>query len=305
MSVWHDVLDSDQFRTFTRRGPGRAIVKSRAYAELGLACNYARTARAARQAPGCFDDVETFCCFVGHNKSGNSLLGALLDAQRDIVLSDEVDLLRYVGRGFRRDQLFALAVRGARNEARKGRMTARRLSPYSYAVPGHWQGRTDRPRVVGDSTTGTATRRLAADPGLLDQIVRTMRGVEVKFVQTIRNPFDPISVMMVRGERSFPNAIEHYFTACDALVGIRGRVGPALLPVRYEHLVAEPHAGVARVCNFLGVALEPSTLDACASIVKASPDRSRDLVEWTSPWIELVESRMTAYDFLDGYSYER
>jgi hypothetical protein len=229
----------------------------------------------------------------------------LLDAQRDIVLSDEVDLLRYVGRGFRRDQLFALAVRGARTEARKGRMTARRLSPYSYAVPGHWQGRTDRPLVVGDSTTGTSTRRLAADPGLLDQLVQTMRGVEVKFVQTIRNPFDPISVMMVRGERSFPNAIDHYFAACDALVGIRGRVGPALLPVRYEQLVTEPQAGVARVCTFLGVAPEPSTLDACASIVKASPDRSRDMVEWTRPWIELVESRMTAYDFLDGYSYER
>lgn len=305
MTGWHDVVESPRFRAITRGGPGRAIVKSRGFAELTMVSNYARSARAVRRGSDDFGKVQTCCCFVGHNKSGNSLLGALLDAHRDVVLSDEVDLLHYVERGFRRDLLFSLAARGARAEARKGRVTARRLEPYSYAVAEQWQGRTHRPTVIGDSTAGTTTRRLGADPELLERTARAMPGIHVKLVQTIRNPFDPISVMMVRGRRTFENSIDHYFAACDTLVALRDRAGDALLPVRYERLVADPRHGLARVCRFLGVTADGSYLDACAAVVKDRPDRSRDLVEWTGPWIEHVETRMAAYDFLGGYSYDR
>jgi hypothetical protein len=112
-------------------------------------------------------------------------------------------------------------------------------------------------------------------------------------------------VMMVRGGRSFQNSIDHYFAACDTLVAIRRDVAPgALLPVRYEDLVADPVQGLARVCGFLVVAADPVYLSACGSIIRRIPDRSRDLVDWTQPWIDRVHERMSAFDFLRGYRYE-
>ncbi len=250
--------------------------------------------------------MATFCTFVGHNKSGSSLCSALLDAHPDVVLSDEVDLLRYVEHGFQREQLFALAARGARAEARKGRVTARRLEPYSYAVAGGSQGSSPRPLVVGDSTTGTSTRRFGADPDLWDRILLDVRPATPKLLHVIRNPFDPISVMMVRGHRSFANSIDHYFDACATVGGDPppGRSGRrargALRGLVDDTAVVTPVAVLVprRRCR------RPRYLDACAAIVTRQPEPSRVMVEWTNPWITTVERRLADHGFLQGYSYD-
>ncbi|HEX5586197.1 MAG TPA: hypothetical protein VFZ17_02720 [Acidimicrobiia bacterium] len=304
MSVWHSVVDSPSFRRIAKGGPGRAVLRSRGARAVDTRRRAARAAADVRRNPHAFDCVQTFGWFVGHNKSGSSLLSALLDAHPDIACSDEVDLLRYVDAGFSRDELFSLVVRGAQVEARKGRVTARRLGGYSYAVPGWWQGRTRSPAAVCDTTTGTSTRRLGAHPDLLDRVDGRMAGVRVQLVQVIRNPFDPISVMMVRGGRSVENSVDAYFAACDLLVALRGRAGSRLLDVRYEDVVADPRRSVQRVGAAFGVTAPADYLDACAALVRPEPDRSRDLVPWTRPWIDTVQRRIDRYDFLDGYRHD-
>lgn len=305
MSVWHAVTDSDGFRWLVKRGPGRRLFRSEAFRRANVARNHLRTARAARRDPGRFANVRTACFFVGHNKSGTSMLGGLLDAHPRIICSDEVDALQYVDAGFDREQIFHLLEACARTELRKGRVTARRLEPYSYLVPGQWQGRAVSPLVVGDSTSGSSTRRLGASPDLLDRARATFGDVEVRLVQVIRNPFDPISVMMVRGRRTFENAIDHYFTAAETLVRLRERAGPALLPVRYEDFVTDPVRQLARVCSFLGASTDAGYLQSCVGIIRREPDRSREMVAWTPEWIEHVERRIARFDFLDGYAYAR
>ena len=303
MSARHTLVDSDAFRWVTKRGPTRVIFRSEAFRRADIARRRLRAARALRsESP--FGEVATFCLFVGHNKSGTSLLGGLLDANRRIVMADEIDVLQYVDAGLQRDEMFHILWRGAQTEARKGRVTARRLEPYSFRVPDQWQGRTQVPVVVGDSTSGSSTRRLGTDPGLLDRTRRVAGSAEVKLIQVIRNPFDPISVMMVRGRRSFENSIEHYFRACCTLADLRRRVDPVhLLPVRYENFCADPQRHLAQVCRFLGVEPDESYLRGCAGIIHTEPDRSRTRVEWTPSLIAQVERRMAAFDFLDGYSY--
>ena len=304
MNVWHSVTDSDAFRWFVKRGPGRPIVRSRTFRRVDILRRHVLASSAIRRSPDRFAQTRTFCFFVGHNKSGTSLVGGLLDAHRDVLVADEVDALRYVEAGFARDQVFHQLERGSRSEARKGRVTARRLQPYSYRVPGQWQGRAPVPLVVGDSTSGRSTRRLGARPGLCAQLRTMMPGVDVRLIQVIRNPFDPISLMMVRGGRSFANAIDHYFTACETLTHIRDTERGALLPIRYEAFVGDPVAGLTSMCAFLEVDADRQYLDACASIVRPQPDRGRELVRWTRPWIDAVERRLAGFDFLDGYSYE-
>lgn len=303
--LWVGLSSSDGFRRFTKAGPGSALLRSEAYRRLNLLRRYALSAYRARLHPEQFEQVRNFCLFVGHNKSGASMSSALLDAHPDAICSDEEDALQYVPAGFRREQIFHLLLWGSRREAMKGRVTARRLTPYSYSVPGQWQGRHRTLRVLGDSTTGTSTRRLAADPRLLDRLQAVMGGVEVKLIQVVRNPYDPISVMMVRGRRSFENAIEHYFAHCGALVELRRRLGPERLhTVRYEAFVRHPQPGLSALCQFL--ALEPTEdyLRACAGILRPNPDSHRHMVPWGPREIEAVQSRLAQFDFLQGYSFE-
>ncbi len=302
--LWVSFLDSPRFRDFAGRGIGKSFFESRAYHRLRFAKNQLASSLAALARPDQFRDVKTFCLFVGHNKSGTSMLGSLLDAHPNVILADEIGALDYLAAGFRRDQVFQLLLTGSRRELLKGRVTARRLTPYAYLVPGQWQGRFSRLQVIGDGKAGAATRRFAADPQLWSRLQAALPGVDVKLVQVIRNPFDVISVMMVRGGRTFENATGHYFDACEALAGIRRQAGASLHPVRYEAFVARPAESLARLCRFLGLEPHEGYLRACAAILHDRPDRRRQMVAWTPEWIAVVQGQITKYDFLQGYRFD-
>lgn len=234
------------------------------------------------------------------------MIGSLLDAHPNVILADEVGALEYVSEGFNRDQIFHLLLKGSRREHLKGRVTARRLTPYSYLVPDQWQGRYSTLRVIGDGTVGSSTKRFAKDPHLLQQLQSMMEAVNVKFIQVIRNPYDPISVMMVRGKRTFENAIEQYFTNCETLVEMRRRLDSSnLCAVRYEEFVQNLEPGLAQICRYLGVEPSDEYLNACRSIIHKAPHQNRQMVDWDARWIRVVRDKIEQFDFLQGYSFEQ
>ena len=251
-----------------------------------------------------FDGVETFTLFIGHNKSGTSLLGSLLDAHRNIVISDEANAIKYIDAGLSWEEVFPILFRASVSEARKGRVTARRLGAYDYMVPGQWQGRAVDPLVVGDSMSGTTTRLLSRRPELLDDIQRSVGKRAVRLLQVVRNPFDPISLMAIRGRRSLEDSVDRYFTACDRLMEIHRRLGDdSILRVYYEDLVASPDEELAGVCAYLGVEAAPHYLEACAGIVDPGFEDSRNRVDWDRASIADVEGRIGEYPFLAGYVF--
>jgi hypothetical protein len=238
-------------------------------------------------------------------KSGGSMIGSLLDAHPNAILADEVYALRYIQSGFRRDQIFHILLRASQKELLKGRVTARRLTPYSWLVPNQWQGRFTSLQVMGDSTTGSSTQQLVEIPNLLEKLRKVMRPVNLRFIHVIRNPYDPISIMMVRGKRSFENASEHYFASCKMLLELRSQLSASeLFSIRYEDFVHRPERNLADICIFLGLEVTADYLKSCTGILNKSPERSRSLVNWEPDWINQVKSRMSQYDFLAGYSFE-
>ncbi len=302
---WVSWVNSDGWRQFAKWGAGARFFRSRAYRKVNMARRFATTYYKSSRQTAVFEDVATFCMFVGHVKSGGTLLGSLLDAHPDVILADEVDVLQYVAAGFSRDQIFHILLKGSQREALKGRVTARRLTPYSFAVPNQWQGRFQKLQVIGDSKAGPTTRQLGQQPALLPKLQERMTGVDTRILHVIRNPFDPISIMMVRGKRSFANAFDHYFDYCVTLTQLRSQLDEKnLFAVRYEDLIDNPRFWLTRVCEFLGVAADSDYLDACAGILHPSPDVSRRLVQWDPSWIQSVEQKMAQFDFLAGYRFE-
>jgi hypothetical protein len=303
--LWVHWLNSARWRALAKDGPGARVLRSPVYRKLDTARRYALTAYKAYRQPTLFQDVKTFCLFIGQVKSGGTLLGSLLDAHPNVVLADEIDALRYISAGFKRDQIFHLLLRGAKREALRGRITARRLTPYSLAVPGQWQGRHQKIKVIGDSKAGPSTRQFGQAPRLLDRLQATMATIDLRIIQVIRNPYDPISAMMVRGGRSFENAVDHYFDYCHTLANLHNRLpGSSLTAVHYEDFVRQPRQKLGELCQFVGVEAHDAYLEACTGIVKPVPDQSRQMVPWTPRWIGIVRDRISQFDFLADYTYE-
>jgi hypothetical protein len=249
--------------------------------------------------------VATFVTFLGHARSGHSIVGALLDAHPQIVLSDELDALKYVAAGFDRDRVLALCLKVARDQHRRQRRKRGRAgSVYSYAVPCQWQGRHRDLRVVGDSDAGRSVQRLD-DPAFLGLLRRTMAGLELRFVHVVRNPYDNIGTMMLRSGRSFESGLERYFGNWAKIERLRERVGDdAIHTLRHEALVTSPREELAALCRFLGVTAPDEYLDAAASILFRGPSRTRDQLTWTDEQRRAIEAGIAQYAGLAGYGFD-
>jgi hypothetical protein len=244
-------------------------------------------------------EVDTFCMFIGDPRSGHSLVGALLDAHPEIVLAHELDALKYLQSGLvGRAQLFSLIVR----EARQFHDSGREWTGYSYVVPGQWQGRSERPRVIGDKKGGASTARLSRRPELLARLHETVR-VPLKLIHVVRNPFDNIATMHVRGHGSLRDCVDAYFALCRTNAGLRLRGEAPVLDLRHEDLVLAPRSELERLCDFLGLGATAAYLDGCSAVVHAAPHRSRHDVAWTSELIEQASERSLGFDFLNGYGF--
>jgi hypothetical protein len=302
---WTALLDSGLWRRFTGTTAVRSALRSRPARAADLARRRRAMGRRAAESPEMFSSVRTFCLVVGHTKSGGSMLGAMLDAHPRIVMADELDVLKYMAAGFDAGRLYHLIDKSARREALKGRVTARRLSPYSFEVPGQWQGRHDSVEVVGDSKAGIATQRLGDDPGALADLGHLIGPASLKVVHVVRNPFDPIAVMMIRGGRSIDGAIDRYFANCDILADLHSRLDAGTIEiVQYENMVAESRTVLTNVCRFLGVDCTDEYIEACVSVVRPEPERERTRVDWTGPVVADIEARAQRYPFLSGYRFD-
>jgi len=247
-----------------------------------------------------FEDVETYCVFIGNPRSGHSLIGALLDAHPHVIMAHEFDALYYVQVGFSKEQLFYLLLENSRVCAQTGRKS----SPYSYAVPNQWQGQFTKLRVIGDKRGGRSTRRLYADPQLMQRLRDTV-GARIKFIHVIRNPYDNISTLSRRRYKSLTRSMEHYFYNCGAVAALKKQIDPPdIFEVKHEDFIAHPGARLRELCHFLGVDAAEDYLRDCASIIYELPHKSRYDVKWSPELLDLVKGRMRQFPFLQGYTFE-
>ena len=268
--------------------------------------NYIRSYRWARQKADEFHDVKQYCLFVGHARSGGSLLGALVDAHPNAVIADEVDIFPYLEAGFAREQVFHILLERSQHQASQGRSKAGRERPHSFFVPGQWQGRYDSLQVIGNRKAGISTQHLRQNPDSYEQLRRLLgEKIGLKVIFSVRNPFDTVSTMNIRSGRDLINGIDNYFSNCSTIEVLRNSLPSTdFLAVRHEALLLNPAAEIKQICRFLSLPALPDYLEACSSILYQVPARSRSKVNWSPELIETVNTRIGQYEFLQGYSFE-
>jgi hypothetical protein len=273
----------------------RVLPGFRAYPTL-----YVGSAVKARHYRADLAAVRAFLLFVGHPRSGHSLVGSLLDAHPAMVVSHELDVLKYVALGYRRDQLLTLVLEHARANAEAGRKSW----GYSYAVPGQWQGRWDRLAVVGDKRGRMTTDRLAARPELLADLARAVR-LPVKVVQVVRNPYDNVATMHARGSSSLGEQVARYRQLCETVDRVTaGLDGDGFHQLHHEDLVADTPGTLAALCGFLGVDAPDDYLAACNGVVFPSPRRTRDGAPWTPEDRAALDALAAEIPWLGRYDFD-
>ncbi len=246
------------------------------------------------------DNVETYCMFLGYQRSGHTLIGALLNAHPDIVMAHQLGTLKYILAGFSKRQIYSLILENATAFTERGSTSGGR---YSYQIPNQWQGKFRRLKIIGDKEGDGVTRRLMARPWLLPRLWKTIKG-NIKVLHVVRNPYDNISTISKRMDMGLEESIKFYFSLCRTVADVRKKINAAdLFDIRHEAFIDDPKELLRQMCAFLGVDAPDDYLNDCADIVFKSPHKTRHDAPWNDGLIAGVEERMSQFPFLEGYSY--
>jgi sulfotransferase family protein len=259
----------------------------------------ALTAYVRRRYRDDFTRIERFCLFVGYPRSGHSIVGAMVNAHRDAVISHELNVSPLILDGCTREELYARIVARARWFNMRGNM-----ANYPYGIPNQWQGRCAALRVIGDKRGGTVAQAIAEHPDLLDR-VQSLVGDPLRLIHVVRNPFDNIAAISIWHALSLEESVEFYFSHCETTSRLDDLRDPTrAITLRHEEMIRDPRAALTELCSFLGLELYPGYLDDCCSVVFATPSYTRRKVAWPPGLVREVERRARAFPFLDGYEFE-
>lgn len=249
-----------------------------------------------------FEGVERFCLFIGHGRSGHSLVGALLDAHPNVIIAHEFDSLGWIKEGgVSRENLFALLYARSRWFAHQGAA----WTGYKYAVPQQYKGEFTTLRVVGDKKGGGSTLHLRENSGLLRELHCAV-GVPIHVIHIKRHPLDNISTLARKSFGGDLNtAIDRYFRDCKTVKSVKEKVYRKKwikwISIDHEKIVLQTKKTLSKICNFIGVDFSDKFLDDCRSVVFDSPRMSRNKVDYTKNQTEYIRNKKELFPFIKHY----
>jgi Sulfotransferase domain/Sulfotransferase family len=251
-------------------------------------------------------DLRVFCLFVGYPRSGSTLVASMLNAHPDVLLGLEVDSLGFARWGANRGQLFHAIRSSADTFAQAGGQ----WEGYDYRIETPWVNGWRTLRVIGDKEAAMSAVRLARDGSLVSRLKEAV-GVPVKVIHVVRNPFDNIATMYLRGRYPIlrlplSKCIDDFAAMASTIEELKVRLAPDdLLEVRHEDVVDRPVECLQRLCGFLDVESEPEYILAATRIVSPSANRSRDRLVWQTPDVHAVEEIIAKSSAHRSYSGTR
>lgn len=289
-----------------------------------------RESRCRRQ----LSDVRCLCLFIGHGRSGHSLIGHLLNQHPNAAISHEYHLLYQT-------LLFPhhpyTHFRLMRNKAMKTKGRRFRYSGYSYERLRNTKAKGEI-MLLGDKSGGT-TADMLYKHGL--DVLRPLEKINValRFLCIIRNPYDVIFTRTMRqvfmrhsplfrryGKNRHLDAVvkvidgddecrrrlplelkgnmELYFERAEAIQSLIDAERHPMLVTHYREYTANPRSQMEKILDFLQLPRIEGYVDEAALQVRGA-SRSRDKSEalWTDEIIAEIQSRARRYNYLDGYSF--
>ena len=159
------------------------------------------------------DGVEKFVFFVGYARSGHSIIGSMMDAHPNMVISHEYMLFQRLARNKTSEEtrnkttLFNTLYKKTYNDVINGWKSSKRNGKgYTLQMQHSWQRTFSTLRVIGDISGGkTVMAYRRSVPKFTRQYRELVRkiGIPVRVLHVVRNPYDMISTQVLFTRRLY------------------------------------------------------------------------------------------------------
>jgi hypothetical protein len=256
-----------------------------------------------------FGSIERFVLFFGHQRTGHSYIGAVIDGAPDTLISNEYNALSKFHK-FPKMTRAGLFTELAVNSIRCNRYG--RVQVYNYSIPGVWQGQIapgNVLRIIGDKKGGTTTK-LTYQLGI-PFLNRFMEFVALPFecIYVIRNPFDMIATVTVHQHPQAETVITEdvmqwaeesvdqnmNLTKATASVIIQPHRWHVIFMEDFSERTAEE---LPRLCKLIGVSCPDMMVPLIDAATHHDVHRSRHEVKWAQSQIDRIDSLLRKYPLL-------
>lgn len=243
--------------------------------------------------------VQNYVLFVGHPRSGHSVVGSIIDAHPNALISHRLDSLKYLQAGHTLQEIFYLIFKNSQRFAKTGR----KLTAYSYAVANSWQGRTDKLQVIGDQEGKWTALRLLNNTDRLHEQLEQLN-VGLRLISVVRNPYDNIATWSIRSGMSLQKSANAYFTICQKIEAISQQHSQhEFLRIYHERFVEDFSAEFHRIFQFLNMEVNDALLQDCQTMLYKKCHNSRHFVKWNAALLNNIDTEMARYPYLSCYNF--
>ena len=277
--------------------------------------------------------VEKFVLFIGHGRSGHSIIGAMVDAHPNAVIAHEYRVLRpcVISEDLQiqsKAELFSALYKNSYNNSKYGWRSDRDTKKgYNLHLQSRWQGSFRQLRVIGDKGAGMLSRMFANNftkaTECFDLLKETIK-IPIVMFHVIRNPFDMIATfladtyqvpnvreMLLDGKKLTlkPAAIMRVaravFRKAEAsLTAMNSDTMKNLVVVRIhiERFTKYPQEHIKKICETLGIPCPDWYIEVCHEKVYKNISKSREIIEWDDDVVDKILEMMKKFPFFSGYT---
>jgi hypothetical protein len=181
------------------------------------------------------DKIKKFVFFVGHPRSGHSIIGSFMDAHPHMVIAHEFMLfkqlsIKSLALSSKADLFNSLYSSSVYDSMSGWRNKERDWKNYTLNIESSWQGRYDRYiSVIGDKSGGATSAVYIHSPedfkAHYTHLLKTI-GIPVKVIYCVRNPYDIVatSALYKIGRQTRSIAQEKYVSSFkDRMSKLQGK----------------------------------------------------------------------------------
>ena len=244
-----------------------------------------------------------FCLFIGYPYSGHSLVGSIIDAHPNAAISHELHVGKLLKRGYPKERIFSMILLNSIKFAREGRT----WNNYSYLIPGEWNGRFTKLKLVGDKKGGRSSKFFTKKPEIFDTIEVSM-GLPIKYIHVIRNPYDMISTLYRKTldpkTDNLRIAIDKFIDRMERTAELKKLIQPeAWHDVYHEKLLSLPDETIYSLFRFLDLEVPDGFVENCRKVIYQTPHKSRLDVVWSESDIAYVSQNLAQFEHFSTYTF--
>ena len=274
--------------------------------------------------------------FIGHTRSGHSIIGAMMDAHSNIVIAHEYHVLRACvletpPKWQSEVALFNDLYEDSYNSSKHGRSEGNELKNprgYNLHVNTPWQGSFSQLRVIGDKDGGDLSglfARHSLKTTMCFNMLKETINIPIVILHVVRNPFDMIATTLalkhgVRNPRQklldgeklrltrkeIMKVAKSVFRKAEPFNNMQAITSEemVIVEIHSENFIKHPREHINKICEALNVPCSVEYVEACSEKAFRNISKSRQIIEWDDNVVEGILNRMKSYPFFSAYTLD-